>query len=357
MASYTQLPSGHWRVSVKYRGARDTGTAPTKSAARVLGAQMLTDLGARQTSDTVPVGDLLTGHLSRVEWSPTTLADARRVIGNLPTPFLERLVAEVDGAVLAGLYRQLQGLGWSAHTIRRVHFVISTAWSEAITWGWAHNNPARHVRLPKVHPRDIHPPDTEQVRAVLAHLGGDFLVFARLAATTGCRRGELVALQWGDLDATADGMFVWIARSIVSDGPGRFVERDTKTSRKGHRKVAVDAGTAYLLYDIHRRQLSLDNGFAPQWVFSHDGGLRPWRPDYPTRLFVQARKRANVTDVRLHDLRHYVATKMLQDGEALVDVAGQLGHASLATTSSVYAHQMPGRGRESVERRAALFDG
>jgi integrase len=43
----------------------------------------------------------------------------------------------------------------------------------------------------------------------------------------------------------------------------------------------------------------------------------------------------------------------LYDGESPHDVAGQLGHASTATTLSVYAHFLRGRGKESAEKRAA----
>lgn len=129
----TRLPSGRWRVAVKYKGRRETATADTKQAARVVGAQLLVNLGAKQTPDTVPVGDLIAGHLQRVDWSPTTKYDAELVANALPDAFKNRHVSDIDGAVLAALYRQLAGLGWSAHRIRRAHFVISTAWSEAIT--------------------------------------------------------------------------------------------------------------------------------------------------------------------------------------------------------------------------------
>lgn len=353
----TKLSSGTWRVAVKYKGARSTGTARTKAGATVLGAQMLLELGAQQTKDSVAVGELIDGHLSRVEWSPTTLANALRVAEQLPDVFRCRTVAEVNGPVLAGLYRQLAADGWSPHGVRCAHFVISTAWAEAITWGWATSNPCRAVKLPKVKGRDIHPPDTAQVRAILERVDGTFAVFLRLAATTGARRGELVALQWADIDV--DRSVVWIARSLVQVH-GAPVQRDTKTGSKGHRSVPLDLPTVAALRRLRARQneLALAAGLAnPRWVFSHDAGVNPWRPDHPSRLFAHARQAAGVTGVRLHDLRHYVATTMLQDGESPLDVAAQLGHASTRTTLEVYAHYMPGRGRESADRRAARLDG
>lgn len=352
----SQLPSGRWRVSVKFKGERATASASTKQAARLMGAQLLVNLGARQTPDTVPVGELIDGHLQRVAWSPTTVYDAQLVAQALPEPFRTRPVADVDGAVIAALYRQLQTAGWSAHRIRRAHMVLSTAWSEAITWGWATRNPCRDVKPPKTEPRDIHPPETDQVRRILDACDTRFHLFVRLAATTGARRGELVALQWQDVDLDAGAIIV--RRALVQTGGTPIMERDTKTARKGHRVIALDPFTTAALR-THRSsqgELALAAGFTPTWLFSHDAGATPWRPDYPSRRFRQVRGACGVTGVRLHDLRHYVATTMLHDGEDLALVAQQLGHASQTTTSSVYAHWLPGRGRESVERRAARLN-
>jgi integrase len=350
----SKLPSGRWRVAVKHRGQRATATATTKAAARVAGAQLLLNLGARQRPDVTPVGDLLDGHLDRVNWSPTTTVDAHRITRQLPAVFLQRAVSDVDPAVLAGLYRQLAADGWSSHKIRRAHMVISTAWAEAIMLGWASINPARFVKLPKATPRDIHPPDTEQVVAVLEQAGPTFAVFLRLAADIGARRGELGALQWEDVDF--DQGYVLIARSLVQTPGQRPTIRDTKTSRKGHRVVSMALPTTTALRRLRTAQVerAMSAGLPdPVWIFSHDAGITPWRPDHPSRLFRHAARAAGVTGVRLHDLRHYVATSMLYDGESPHDVAGQLGHASTATTLSVYAHFVRGRGRESAEKRAA----
>jgi integrase len=83
--------------------------------------------------------------------------------------------------------------------------------------------------------------------------------------------------------------------------------------------------------------------------------VTPWRPDYVTRLFRHTADRAGAHGVRLHDLRHYVATSMFDDGASSHDVAGQLGNV-IATTEAKYRHWLPGRGRESVTTRAARLD-
>jgi integrase len=92
------------------------------------------------------------------------------------------------------------------------------------------------------------------------------------------------------------------------------------------------------------------------YVFSDDAGVTPWRPDRVSRMFRRVADRAGAEGVRLHDLRHFVATTMLEDGEPLHEVAGQLGN-TMKTTEEKYRHFMPGRGRDSVDRRAARLGG
>lgn len=353
-----QLPSGQWRVIVQVRGAKRSGTARTKGEARQLGAELMLSIGGNPTEATATVAELLAGHLADVaaEWSPTTLTDARRVVNKLPDQFGARRVRDVSPSIIAGLYRQLAAEGWSPHRLRRVRMVLNGAWKRAITYEWATSNPCRDVSLPKVEHPEVQPPSDAQVAAVLAECSGVVQLFVRLAVITGCRRGEVVAIQWDDIDV--DRAELAIRRSLIQVPGTAPIARPTKTGSKGFRVLTLDLPTVAKLrrHRAEQLELALANGLpAPVWVFSHDAGHSPWRPDYISRAFATARDAAGATAVRLHDLRHYVAVTMLQDGESIGDVAGQLGHASVATTASVYWRHMPGRNREATDRRAARF--
>lgn len=59
---------------------------------------------------------------------------------------------------------------------------------------------------------------------------------------------------------------------------------------------------------------------------------------------------ANVTDVRLHDLRHTYASLLIQNGESLAYVRDQLGHSSIQVTVDIYGHLVPGANRAAVDR-------
>jgi integrase len=350
-------------VAVKHAGQRRSGTAPSRSAAQRLGAELLLELGGKGKDSTITVADMLVAHLAAQErpegmtegWSPTYHHDATAVVDRLVEQhqaFATRKIRDVTPSVLLGLYKELAKRGWTRWRVKRLHTVMGTAWQMAITYEWTASNPCRLVAPPTPEASDPTPPTSEQVVAILGQLDGLDLLAVRLNGTLGIRRGDLCGLQWSDVDT--DRCELLIARSIAVT-PGQRHVMPTKSGRRSHRRLAVDLPTMTLIrrWRIQQAQEALSAGLpAPLWIISSDGGASPWRPDRVSRLFRRVADRAGATGVRLHDLRHYVATSMLEDGEPLSDVAGQLGN-TIATTQAVYAHWMPGRGRESVDRRAA----
>lgn len=359
-----KLPSGKYRAQVKVGGdQRWTAAVATQREAKRLAAELLLDMGGggRTVERHATVNDMLAASMAEGvrRWSPTFTAEATRVADALPATFLARRARDVTPPLVAGLWRQLEREGWGGHRIKRAHTILSKAWNDGITYGWVTSNPIRHAPTPQLKPRQVSAPDTDTVARII-NAGATPLerLALRMSATTGARRGEVVAVQWDDVDV--DGGWLLIRRSLVWTPKSGMVERDTKTGAEGHRRVPLDRPTVSMLrkHRHEQRELALaTRRQPPHWVFSDDAGVHPWRPDRLTNVFIRARERVGVTGVRLHDLRHYVATTMLQDGEAVIDVAAQLGHRSMQTTQTTYAHYMPGRGRESVDRRAARLGG
>ena len=92
------------------------------------------------------------------------------------------------------------------------------------------------------------------------------------------------------------------------------------------------------------------------FVFS-DGaaGERPWRPDSTSRKFRLLCSEVGISNVRLHHLRHYVATQMLGAGVDVRTVAGRLGHRNASTTLNVYSHFLPEADREAANTLGELL--
>jgi integrase len=133
----------------------------------------------------------------------------------------------------------------------------------------------------------------------------------------------------------------------VSAGDGPLLV-PTKTRRSY--RVALDAASVELL---ERHWARLGGGLQvceDRFVFSGDpAGARPWLPNFVTKRFITVRRAAGLGHFRLDDLRHYMATQMLDAGVPVPIVAARLCHARASTTLNVYAHAVPGGDRRAAE--------
>jgi integrase len=275
-------------------------------------------------------------------------------------------LAKLKAAELDRFYQQLrirggaEGRPLSPATIRRIHGIIHRALGQGVRWGWLTSNPASSASPPRVPTPDITPPSPSQLAELLslaAERNPDLTTFLVLAAATGARRSEVLALRWTDVDF--DRGTLTIARGIVL-GPDGIVEKDTKTHQV--RRVALDPTTIVVL--VNHRQLCVDRAAAASCALPDDGflfgqevdGSRPWRPDSVTLSFARLCRRAGVKGVRLHDLRHYVATRLLAGGVDARTVAGRLGHRNAATTLNVYAHFLAEADRDAAEMLGRLLE-
>ncbi len=86
-----------------------------------------------------------------------------------------------------------------------------------------------------------------------------------------------------------------------------------------------------------------------------DGGT-PWRPDVATNRFGRLCKSVGITGVRLHDLRHYVATNLGAAGTPIATISARLGHRDRATTLNIYQHALPAQDHQAAELLGSLLD-
>jgi integrase len=154
---------------------------------------------------------------------------------------------------------------------------------------------------------------------------------------TGARRGEVVALQWEDVDL--DAAVVVLDENYVR-GPDGMILKDTKTHQG--RRVSLDPETVTLLRQhkavaTQRLQLlGLELG-GKTWLFSAQPDLsKPRDPSSLTRRYGRLVTKLGI-QTQLKELRHYSATELLTAGVDLRTVAGRLGHGDGTTTLRHYA--------------------
>jgi integrase len=213
-------------------------------------------------------------------------------------------------------------------------------------WGWVWDNPAERAHRIVVPPPELHPPTPAELQHLLGYIQTHdhrFYALVLLAATTGGRRAQLLGLTWDHVHR--DVRRVAFIRGWVQGTTGSTVA-PTKTKRRH----SVDVST--LTYDT---LVALREDDSSGFVFSDDGGATAWRPNWVTKTFIRYRRAAGCRDFRFHDLRHFMATEMLNAGVPLPVVARRLDHQRPSTTLNFYAQAVPGGDAQAAETLEALL--
>lgn len=360
---------GRWQVQV-YAG-RDPQTGKERRMARTIEGtrkdaeraltKLLSDVDSRRVTprSDMTVAELVTRYITHRErdWSPATALEARRQATRYLTPIgglpLERLrPIDIDAC-----YRQL-GDTLAPGTVRRFHSLLRAALGQAVRWDLIASNPAERATPPAVPDPDIAPPDADAVAKLLGSIDDPaWAAFVRLAATTGARRGQLCALQWGDLDLELG--LVTFRRALTVDVGGVAV-KGTKTGRVY--AAALGATTVAVVGEWWNRTIEIygELGAVPgpeTWVFAVVPGGAPWYPDSTSRRWKKMADAHGLAGVRLHDLRHLMATELLGAGVDVVTVTGRGGWSSPNVPLAVYGHRMPAKDRAAADLMDQLLDG
>ena len=286
-------------------------------------------------------------HLERLGRTESTLYNYRKYVDRELVPAIGKLrLSKLTARHLDGLYASLTKRGLAPATIRQIHAVVRSALNQAVRWGLVSRNVALLASAPSQPQREQHPPTARQVHDLIEaanDIDPLFGLYVRVVAATGMRRAEACGLRWSDIDLPARRLTV--ARSHITL-PGVIVgDRPTKT--RTARTVTLDAGTVEVLRSGWRaaRQRARfcgvdDDTRLAGYVFSFDpDGATAWRGDLVSSRWLRARRAAKAEGVRLHDLRHWQATQLLDAGVPVPTVAARLGHADGTTTMKIYAHR------------------
>ena len=95
-------------------------------------------------------------------------------------------------------------------------------------------------------------------------------------------------------------------------------------------------------------------GAAPPWVFTSEHGAPFEQANFHHRVWRKLLAKAGLRYIRVHDLHHTFASLLIQTGESLAYVKGQLGHHSIKITVDIYGHLIPGGNKAAVDRLDGL---
>ena len=226
-------------------------------------------------------------------------------------------------------YADKLGKGLSDRMLRTCHALIKAALQKAVDEKLLRDNPAVGCKLPPQRAKEMQVLTPEEMQRFLiqAKYDGYYEIFL-VALATGLRRGELLALQWDDLDLDTRELRV---RRTVRRTEGRLLVSEPKTDA-GFRTLLLPPSVVKVLAaykeTIHSR-----------WMFPspvvEDAPRDPSTLAAKMKLVLQ---RAGCKIVRFHDLRHTFATEALAHGMDVKTLSAVIGHVSAATTLNVYTH-------------------
>ncbi len=164
-----------------------------------------------------------------------------------------------------------------------------------------------------------------------------------MLAFTGCRKSEVLALQWKDLDITNKS--VYIGKTVAQDEFYNILTQTPKTA-SSTRSISLDNETLQIMAKwrtIQRSdyfQMGFNTSSEEQYIFTnnHNKLLSPNVVNIWLNCLI---KKYDLPSITPHHFRHTHASLLLQSGVPIKEVAERLGHTSTAITDRIYSHVMP----------------
>lgn len=252
----------------------------------------------------------------------------------------------------------------SPSTIRHMHIVINQSLKQALREGKIPRNPAEATSPPKLIKKEAAYLNIEEINGFLNKIKDDPWYIAFLTALgTGVRVGELVALQWKNVNL--EESFISIKKAAYrvkthsNEGPKTKEIIQQPKSEKGRRKIPLPGDVVAELRKLKvkqaREKLALGEAYQgdgerqEEWfVFTWPDG-RKVGSSYLSRKFKDVITEMGRKDVTFHGLRHSYASALLAAGEHPKVVQELLGHAQISMTLDTYSHVAP-----DLKEKAAL---
>ena len=220
--------------------------------------------------------------------------------------------------------------GLSSTTVRSLHLMLHSALERAVKERLIPRNPTEDCIAPKIQKFEMQILQPEHIKEYLnAANARGLLPMFYLELVSGLRKGELVALQWSDLDEA--NCTISVSKQASWDTEGNLILSQPKTGNS-IREVSIPQDAVELLKQEHAKHP--DN----PWMFPSGRTGEMYHPDSVVTLHKRILKDAGLEHIRFHDLRHTFATLALQNGVDVKTVSSMLGHYDAGFTLRTYTH-------------------
>jgi integrase len=235
---------------------------------------------------------------------------------------LEKLTA----LQLQTLYRTKLDEGLSPRRVQYIHVTIRKALKDAECWDLVRRNVADFVKPPKLVKSEIQPLSQSQMKTLLDAAKDEKLYcLYMLAVTTAMRQGEILGLQWRDMDLETGAL--WVNRRVYNSAVS-----PPKTTA-GRRTIRLSK-LAIAVLKVHRTRQAQQR--ISEWVFSTRNGTPISCHNLHNRSWKPLLKKAGLPhSTRFHDLRHSCISLLLAKGVPIKVVSEMAGHADVSITLSI----------------------
>lgn len=289
--------------------------------------------------------------------SPTTLSRYQGMIRRYIVPLLGPIqVQELKPLAVQAWVNNLKispasGNEMSASTIKHTYHILKGAMDKAVQAGVIPVSPCNGVTLPKGKKKKAVIYDQPQIQQLIqAAKGTEMELVIDMELCLGLRRGELLGLQWCDIDWENSKIKISRNRVVVD---GKVIEKDPKTEA-GTRTLDVPQPLMAKLKQHktscaeHRLALGRAYTVTDYIIVRPDG--KPVYPEYLSQMLTKLQMRAGLPKCRFHDLRHLCASIMSLQGVNMKVAQERLGHKDASTTINIYTHVMSSSAKEAADK-------
>jgi len=260
--------------------------------------------------------------------------------------------------------RSLVADGLAPETVKSNVRLVSVILNYAVKKRIITYNPCVTVDYPTAQEKERNFYSTAEVKKLLELLqnAGEqhkpFAIFFTLAAYTGARRGELMGLEWKDIDFSNNTISINRAYYYDTHKNEFFTDTPkTKTSRRSLKLPAhvMDKLMAFKVWQDGRREICGGSWVDTDRLFTRWNGV-PMNPSAPGAYLTKLSKRTGIRRVSVHSFRHFNASALINGGVDVVTVQTALGHSTAATTLSIYSHAFNDAQTRAMDAVASAID-
>ena len=291
---------------------------------------------------------------------PRTAESYRHIVHHYIIPALGQIrLSELKPQHVSSYCSNASSQGLSNRTVLHHFRLLHKAMESSLKLRLIAINPCDGVDPPRPIEKEmktLSPDELSQFLSAISKVPWPYYYLFYFMLFTGLRRSEALGLIWGDLDLTLCTLSV--KQTLHRLSGGKYVMQPPKT-RNSRRSVDLSPSLSLLLRDyrdeVHQQRLILGKLLSDDdFVFAHEDGS-PLDPSTVTHTFIKVTRKASLTGLRLHDLRHSYASLMLAAGVNVKAISQSMGHANIGITLDTYSHLLPGMGKAAAERFEKLL--